>query len=50
MVLSAARCAEAKNQSQRGVEKNQELPENDPNRKYRRAVFQDNNVWDEEGN
>ena len=33
------------------VEKNHELPEHDPNRKYKgRAVFQGNNVWDEEGN
>ena len=33
------------------VEKNQELPEHDPNRKYKgRVVFQGNNVWDEEGN
>ena len=33
------------------VEKNRELPEHDPNRKYKgRAVFQGNNVWDEEGN
>ena len=33
------------------VEKNQELPEHDPKRKYKgRAVFQGNNVWDEEGN
>ena len=33
------------------VEKNHELPERDPKRKYKgRAVFQGNNVWDEEGN
>ena len=33
------------------VEKNHELPEHDPNMKYKgRAVFQGNNVWDEEGN
>ena len=33
------------------VEKNHELPEHDPKRKYKgRAVFQGNNVWDEEGN
>ena len=32
------------------VEKNQELPERDPNQKYNgRAVFQGNNVLDEEG-
>ena len=33
------------------VEKNHELPERDPNRKYKgHAVFQGTNVWDEEGN
>ena len=32
------------------LEKNHELPEHDPKRKYKgRAVFQGNNVWDEEG-
>ena len=33
------------------VDKNRELPEHDPKRKYKgRSVFQGNIVWDEEGN
>ena len=53
MVLSAALCAKANVGLifRIVVEKNHELPKHDPNRKYKgRAVFQGNNVWDEEGN